>query len=558
MNMNDNTTDINKIVPFGRNSQFYFNRAMHEYEKGNLIKVCDLLRLAIDYNPGDVWNYYNLALTYEEMEDYKQAIDIWQNQVLRVDENFAEAYYHLAVCCAETDDIESVYHYMEKYLSLDPDGDWEEAASQVIKLLGDEQINEDLEEYSETSRIMQNLEKKLVVMLNTQSYNEAMDICEDTIEREGELIPLLNRTALVCFLAGEDQRGLDYLNQVLEADPNNVCANCNLVFYYYLLGDEVQTQKVIERVFEVEFNSLSEILQWTQTLGNIGKHRRVYDCLHDVYWDGEYSVKLFYQLGCAALNLGKIKEANDFWRQASLIDNLRTPAELYHQLLMQIDDKAELAQMCNYNLDWPLLDHALFKKDPAEPYSEHGKKMIYICIHYYMRHGTEDIVSNVFEYLPLLNPDQQDHIIQEFMLSEYDDLKIHVLQAYDPKVKSIQALKSNNNIYLLNDDFEVKVSTPFLVTLRMIKDHILTYKNDILVRIGQKLWYSYCNKSYPSARRINKSIVWAAAVECMVLEIFNYDCDYDSIANRYQIKRTSMERALEEITLIICSPVFSE
>ncbi len=540
-------SDVSKVVPFGRSSQFYFSRAMREYERGNLRRVCELLTSAIRYNPDDIWNYYNLALTYEELGEYNTAISIWQNQVLKRDPSFSEAYFHLAVCYAETEEIDLVYKYMEKYLELEPNGDLETAARHILKLLEDSRGGADNYDSTEgTYKTMVGLEKKLASMINTHAYDEALRICEETLASEGESFPLLNRTTLICFLAGEDQKGLDYVQSVLAKDKNNVGAYCNLIFYYYQKGDDLRVQAIIEKMREIEFASLNEVLRWTQTLGNIGKHRRAYDWLRDVYWSGEYNAEMLYQLGVAALFLGKEKDIKLYWRQAALLDDIRSPAELYYQLLLQIEDYKVLASVCSYNYDWPLINIIQNDYDgDLASYSDAEKKVLYICMKYYIRYGTLDVVNMVISRLPALDKDMQKSIIQEIMLSTYDDMKYHILEQYDPQVVEVSAIKSNGKIYQLDDNYQVKVTMPFIVAARMIKENLEAYHSSVLVNVGRKLWYAYCNKSYPNPRRISKSTVWAAAMECHILQMFNFDCDIQNVSRRYGIKVTSLLRALE-------------
>ena len=548
-------SDVSKVVPFGRSSQFYFSRAMREYERGNLRRVCELLTSAIKYNPEDIWNYYNLALTHEELGEYETAISIWHDEVLKRDKSFSEAYFHLAVCYAETEDIDLVYSYMEKYLELEPNGDLETAARHILKLLEDSRTSSsDNVSSSSSHKVMLELEKKLAGMINTHAYDEALKICEQTLATEGESLPLLNRTTLICFLAGEEQKGLDYVQSVLAKDKNNVGAYCNLIFYYYQKGDDLRVQAIIEKVIEIEFSALNEVLRWTQTLGTIGKHKKAYEWLRDVYWGGEYNAEMLYQLGVAAINLRKEKDAKFYWRQAALLDDIRSPAELYYQLLVQIKDLDIISAVCSYNYDWPLINMIQSGYDSeVTNYTEDERQVLYICMKYYIRYGTPEIVNMVLNCIPALNKDMQKSIIQELMLSTYDDMKYHVLEQYDPSLNNITVIKSGAYTYQLDSSYQVKVTMPFIVAARMIKENLEAYQSQVIVSMGMKLWDSYCNKSYPNPRRISKSTVWAAAMECHILQMFNFDCDFQKIARRYGIKVTSLKRSLECIkeTIII-------
>jgi hypothetical protein len=539
----------NNIIPFGRNSQFYFNRAMQEYEKGNLLRVKELIELAIEYNKDDIWNYYNLALTLEELEDYRSAIRVWQDHIIGNEELMSEAYFHLALCYSEIDELTEFRKYLDLYLEVEDDQDMKEIALQLMESLEQEDMTEILSKTESRQDIMKSLESKISIFLFNEDYQKALDECFNMMDKEGRLVPLLNRAALIALLADMPAIAYDLIEEVLEVDQDNVGAISNLALYHYYHQDEINVQKVVENMEGFEFYVLGDLLKWTKTLGQMEKHNRAYSILQQVYWDGELSIELCYQLGVAAIKLGKYNKAKSYWQQASLLAGVYSPAELYYQIIIQVNDIAVLNSFVSYNYEWPLIE--IIENYNTCKVGQLDQTLIYIAMKYYIRYGntrTFDFFENLIE---ALKEDYKNDLIQEVLISSHDKIKYEYLKRYNPELKGVRKYSYKGSIYYLNSCLLDNVKGNCLRVLRGIKKSLAKYQDNTIIKLAEKLWCAYCNMGLENVRRINKEEVWLAAIEHIAISISGYDINEEMLANRYDVQEKSLVRAIEDIRGVI-------
>jgi hypothetical protein len=539
---------LNNIIPFGRSSQFYFNRAMQEYEKGNLNRVKELLELAIKYNKDDIWNYYNLALTLEELEDYHNAIAIWKEHVLKNEELNAEAYFHLALCYSEIEQLGKFRKYLDLYLEIEDDQDMKDVAYQIMKFLEEDEVAKSFEQAEKSGNLLKELEEQISFFMYNQDYSKALNVCFEFIEKEGRSSALLNKTALVALLAGYPERALELIEEVLEEEDQNVGAMSNLALYYYYHQDELSLQKIVENMEGFEFYLLKDLLTWTKTLGIMNKHSRAYNILQQIYWEGEMSIDLCYQLGVAALNLGKYDKVKTYWRQAALMAGIYSPAELYYQLAVRTEDFENLVTIIHYNYEWPLID--LIEHHTEQDILNINPEILLIAMKYYVKYGstrTIDFIQELIGYLPL---DYKQEVIQEILLSSYDKVKYEYLREYNPLLENIKSYTYKGKLYMLDEGFKYKKDTNQNV-LDAIGESLERYQDNTLTTLAKKLWYAYCNYGHPNLRRINKEEVWVSAIVYITFCLLGENVDFHILSERYNVQYKSVKRAVDDIEKVI-------
>ncbi|MFP4457383.1 MAG: tetratricopeptide repeat protein [Clostridia bacterium] len=540
--------NINNIIPFGRSSQFYFNRAMQEYEKGNLTRVKELLELSAKYNKDDIWNYYNLALTLEELEDYKGAIKVWKEHVLKAEDLATEAYFHLALCYSEIEELSKFREYLDLYLEVEDDQEMKDVAIQIMNFLEEEEVSKSLEKAEMNDSLIKELDEKISSFMYNHDYKKALDICFEVLDNEGRSSMLLNKAALIALLAELPEVALELIEEVLEIEDQNIGAMSNLALYYYYLQDEVSLQKIIDNLDDFEFYLLKELLTWTKTLGIMGKHNRAYSILQQVYWDGDISVELCYQLGVASLNLEKLEKTKTYWRQAALMAGIYSPAELYYQLITRTEDFMNLKRIIHYNYEWPLID--IIEHHEESDISDINPEILLIAMKYYIKYGTPRTVDFIQNLIGYLEDEYKQEIVQEILLSSYDSIKYEYLKAYNPKLKNVYNYTYKGKLYILDEGFDYKKKTNKSV-LNAIDASLERYKDPTLIILAKKLWYAYCNYGHPNLRRINKEEVWVGAIAYITLYLMGESISYEVLSKRYNVQAKSIQRAVDDIKSVI-------
>lgn len=73
------------------------NKAKEFMDKGDYVSAIERLKSSIDLDGSVFETQYNLAVAYTKAEDYENAVKTY-NDVLKINPDFADAYYSRAVC----------------------------------------------------------------------------------------------------------------------------------------------------------------------------------------------------------------------------------------------------------------------------------------------------------------------------------------------------------------------------------------------------------------------------------------------------------------------------
>ncbi len=73
------------------------NKAKEFMDKGDYVSAIERLKSSVDLDRSVFETQYNLAVAYTKAEEYENAIKTY-NDAIRLNSNFADAYYSLAVC----------------------------------------------------------------------------------------------------------------------------------------------------------------------------------------------------------------------------------------------------------------------------------------------------------------------------------------------------------------------------------------------------------------------------------------------------------------------------
>lgn len=73
------------------------NKAKDFMDKGDYVSAIERLKSSVDLDGSVFETQYNLAVAYTKAEDYQNAVKTY-NEVLKLNADYADAYYSLAVC----------------------------------------------------------------------------------------------------------------------------------------------------------------------------------------------------------------------------------------------------------------------------------------------------------------------------------------------------------------------------------------------------------------------------------------------------------------------------
>ncbi|MGB7365656.1 tetratricopeptide repeat protein [Carnobacterium jeotgali] len=126
---------IIEVIP---TSEFYFQRGITAFQKNEMNRAKKYFSRAVTLSRNEEESIFascQLAICYQHTGEYDESIELLDELIEKSGDIFAEAYYFQANNYAFKDDLEKSLILVEQYLTLDPDGDFIEEASDLQETL---------------------------------------------------------------------------------------------------------------------------------------------------------------------------------------------------------------------------------------------------------------------------------------------------------------------------------------------------------------------------------------------------------------------------------------
>ena len=131
-----------KVVPFVQDASYYAQKGAYYNQKNKLSRALLYLQKAVEAEPDDPVNHYNLACLLSKIDRFKEANYIFKHIVQNMDPELTECYFFMAVNHGLMEDLLEAKRCLLKYLHASPEGDMAEEAEDLLLALEDEDDSE--------------------------------------------------------------------------------------------------------------------------------------------------------------------------------------------------------------------------------------------------------------------------------------------------------------------------------------------------------------------------------------------------------------------------------
>ncbi|WP_226671584.1 tetratricopeptide repeat protein [Metabacillus litoralis] len=303
-----------QVVPFLQDGQYYYNKGLKAYREQNFHKASKYLAKALELDPNDTIKLSQLATIYTDMGKYSQSNELLSQILDEVDNNMSECYYFMANNYAHLGLFQEAYKCATEYAKQEPYGEFIEENEDLIDLLTMEDDEEEpfLKDPDDLI-IKQDAAKSL---LENSQFEEAILLLEELVKEYPEFWSAHNNLSLAYFYVGEVEKAKEYLTTVLERNPGNLHAYCNLlVFYYYERKDEKveELAKALSNVHPLLFEHRYKL---GATFALVGYYPAAYKWLRTLYKQGYDGDDVFYYwLSYSAYFTGHETFAEQMWER---------------------------------------------------------------------------------------------------------------------------------------------------------------------------------------------------------------------------------------------------
>lgn len=314
-----------KIVRFFQDSESFYRMGLKAYRKKDLRLASKLVKRAVELEPDNEEMMHRLASIYTELGEYEKSNELLTYILHHMNQDSIECYYFLANNYAHLGLFQKAYQYALLYHEKAPKGIFAEENNELLDMLEMDVQVEDSIEYPEN--LIEKQEKARFFLENGQ-FRQAISLLDEIIADYPEFWSAHNNKALAHFYSGEVDLAKRVIFRILQKNPGNLHALCNLLVFSYYEGDDIQVHSLanmLKGVYPILFEHQYKL---GATFALIGYYRLAFQKLYPLYRKGfEGDDTFYYWLSYSAYFIGQQNLAKKIWKKVLEINPLKDGAE---------------------------------------------------------------------------------------------------------------------------------------------------------------------------------------------------------------------------------------
>ncbi|MDD9148092.1 MULTISPECIES: tetratricopeptide repeat protein [unclassified Sporolactobacillus] len=299
------------VISFHHDGEFFYQRGMVCYQKGDLERASKYLNRALMFKPDEVEYLCQQAAILSEMEEYETSISLLKKVVYELDDKLTDCYFFLANNYAYLGDFQEALDEVSTYLAMEPDGVFRHEALELYRML-----SEEVEDTDTGAAAYISIHEKGRLALERGHFEEAIVFFKKVIEDEPNFLAAQNNLAIAYFSIGATVKALKTAEWVLERDPGNIHALCNLATFFYQLDDSDDLAVIMQRLDRLYPLLPEHCGKLGSTYLYVGDYEKACRWLKIAERKGARCDQVFYfWMALAAYHTGDQKLAERSWRQ---------------------------------------------------------------------------------------------------------------------------------------------------------------------------------------------------------------------------------------------------
>lgn len=317
--LNETRENVLSFIPTG---EFYFTKGIKAFQRNDLLTAKKYLIRACELDPHEPVFTCQLAITLSELEDYEQSNVLLNNIITKVDPNMYECHYFMANNYAYLGQFSEAKKQAKLYLKYEPDGDYSDDVKELLDVI---ELEIDEMEFSSPDQLITSDEDRIIEkqeyvrrLLANGKFKEAIEKLNEMIQEYPDYWPGYNNLALAYYYEGETELAKSLLQKVLDENPGNLHALCNLTVFSYYEGQNIETlEKNLLKVYPI---SLDHRYKLGVTFSIIGNYEQGYKWLRTlINMTFPLDASFYYWYSYASYYTGKVDIAKKAWKKLLLI-----------------------------------------------------------------------------------------------------------------------------------------------------------------------------------------------------------------------------------------------
>ncbi|MCU9612925.1 tetratricopeptide repeat protein [Caldibacillus lycopersici] len=316
-NISENGSHGN-VLTFYPNGEFYFTKGVKAFQRNDFLLAKKYLNRALQLEPSEPVIACQLAITLSELEEYDESNQILYKIIKELDQGMYECHYFLANNYAYMGKYKDAIHSAKLYLDRAPDGDFANDTLELLEVISfeDDDLEDDLFPQEPLLDEEELIEKQdhARQLLAEGNFTEAILLLQTIMEGYPEFWPAYNNLALAYYYNGAKEKAKSIVQDVLEKNPGNLHAMCNLTVFSYYEGLNIQSfVTTLEKVHPI---SIDHRYKLGVTFALIGEYEQGYKWLKTLLGlSNTLDASFYYWFAYAAYYVNKEALAEKVWKK---------------------------------------------------------------------------------------------------------------------------------------------------------------------------------------------------------------------------------------------------
>ncbi|WP_308637303.1 tetratricopeptide repeat protein [Paenibacillus silvisoli] len=551
-----NPNHSTKVIPIQWDATFFFERAVRSMDRYHYDKALKYFRRAAEFEPDNPVNHCNMAGILSEMGNYEESNRILASIVDELDPEMTECHFYMANNYANMENYEAAEDALVRYLEEDSEGQFLEEAEEMMELLQFE-----LERPMKLAYIKAREgffeHDRARSMLEEGKFVEAVRLLESIVEKNGEFLAARNNLALAYYYMGMFEKAMVTIRQVLDLEPGNLHALCNLAIFHQHAGDQEQLKPLVELLRKTVPFHQEHVFKLATTMGILGEHGEAYRHFIRLLKDAALKSDpcLYHYAAVAACNIGRYEEARRLWLQVGKLDSeSHVPGYYLEQLSLM--EKGLHTAPTSYHYHLPFEEQFKLWEKSSESLPDHMKRdpLVRSSFFWALRHGDRHTKLQVIQALGMIADNEVKDALRGFILEPQEDdylkrIAIFVLRSIgvheslqavlDGKVTVIEHSRMPSRLPIWEDKWQSVLEAALM---RMNKHYDLVQQYDLMT-----LWIEFLSRIYPNVPKLGKVEGWAAALEYLTAKMHRREISYHEVSERYGTSIATVSKCAKRI-----------
>nr|WP_154984818.1 tetratricopeptide repeat protein [Paenibacillus xylanexedens] len=562
------------IIPIHLDASFFFERAVRSLDRNHVDKALKYFRKAVEYEPENPVNHCNMAGILSEKGDYKASNAILAHVLDVVDPSMTECYFYMANNYANMDQFEEAERALVTYLEEDTQGQFMTEAEEMMELLYYE-----LDRPAKLNRIKS---RQGVVehdqareLLEEGKFAQAAELLEGMSPDYPDYLAARNNLALAYYYMGLFSKAKETIAEVLEQEPGNLHALCNLAIFYQNENRIDQVLLLIKKLRAIVPFQHEQVYKLATTMGILGQHDAAYIHFRRLLKGEETATDpaLAHYAAVAAFNTERYDIAKRLWHHVNKLDPGSEVGRYYLDGLEAVIQGVQEPSKLSYHYHLPFDEQFKQWEDYGNGIPEEMKNdpLIRSSFFWALRHGDQATKLQVIHALGMIGDYEVQQALQLFINEPGEEPAL---------VKAAQAVLHDLQ-RVEHPELNAEVSQPLTPEAEALKTVPKAKKKEITgIRLGketsphwqavvdralqmsearaelqqemERIWTDYVSRVRPDLSGSKQIEGWAAGLEYLASKNRSRPVTYQSIAERYGISASTVSKYAKQLNQI-CS-----